>query len=248
MNLEYQRKNIIGFGLFLLLNLALSGFPTIKVFGQTPQISDQYPIVAEILSQPESPLQLAILDINNTNKLYQEISYSIENISNKEIFAYVILSSDEKGISGSGASFPRSFSAKEITPSSYIEQRTNLKPNPKIIFSVDYVEFVDGTSWGKDSQNRSILISAFKIGRRKGFERVKKLFAENSIDDFIKILSKPIVDLELPDKFKEEREKLGFGFLVGYKSIFSRLKLSYEKQGVGAIFVQIDDLEKLIKN
>ncbi|MDQ3633024.1 MAG: hypothetical protein M3405_00735 [Acidobacteriota bacterium] len=246
--MERQRKYLICFVTILLLNIGLSVVSSNKVFGQTPQISDQQPISAEVLGQPDSPLRLAIINVNNTQKTYQEIHYSIENTSDKEIFAYVILTSYKGVIGDTSARIPLSFPVGKLTEHSHFEQRANLKPDSAITFWVDYVEFTDGTSWGKDSQGRSKLILAVRIGQQKGFEQVKKLFAEQSIDEFIKILNKPIVDLKLPDKFREEREKVGFGFSVGYKSVFSRLKSSYEKHGVGAIFIQMDDLEKQIKN
>jgi hypothetical protein len=231
------------------LSLLLTAFLVTDSFGQTSENTyrNQASLEVEVTEQTDSPLLIVLSNVDNSAESYQIINFTIQNVSSKNIRAYVTLNSFEKSGGASGIStsiFDKPFEPRNITQDSHTEARANIHSTDKLYLTLDYVEFDDGSSWGKDSEKQSEYIAGTFEGQRNAVIQIKDLLIaqnKNALSDFLK---------QQPDAVKppvdesKGTEKWRRGFSSGYKSILFRLKIAYEKNGVEAVAQKLEDMEK----
>ena len=191
--------------------------------------------------QPDSPLQ--ILNTTKRERLSsnfqaQEITmitveFNIQNISNKPIRAYTIrefsreFDSDVGAVVSSYRLRPDGF----LKPNQFANEQIgefDLKPTPQSYkLGVDFIEFTDGTTWGKDLSNSSQLFAGIKSGIKKILESIKKLKQQGGFESLIKKIDE-MKELTSPDGQSDSEKR---GFRIGVNGIKSQIKRTYEKGG-----------------
>jgi hypothetical protein len=174
-----------------------------------------------------------------SNALKPSYSYSITNISNKTIRAYAIQSDIYFG----------SENAKEsgITLSYLIQQQQLLSPNVsrqeysggnstyseevnKIILSVDYVEFDDGTSWGANKYKSDEYVQGQRAGVKTAIDGFRKKLETSGFEALAEGIVEDSIEFALQaDKSKSSRWKTGFQSGIGF--IRNKLKEAIDKSG-----------------
>jgi hypothetical protein len=245
---EYSKKTyLIGFVFVILLNICLTIFLIKSVLAQTSDISKQKPLIVEIVAQNESPAVITSSSVDNTAELYQTVNYSVQNVSSKKIRAFVLLHADQSGIGGTSTSFFQSFIPGQIIQNSFIEERSNIKSNDKIFLSFDFVVFQDGSSWGRNSQKQSEYIFGHIEGQKDAVKYVKPLLADTNKDAVSKLLLQQLTDINPPALDGKKTAEWQRGFAVGYRFVIGRLQFAYEKQGMEAVRLKLEEVEKSIK-
>lgn len=229
------------------LNVLSAGFLLHTSFGQTSHTSKQKPLTVDIVAQPDSPVVITSINVDNTAESYQTVNYSVQNVSSKKIKASVLLHSDQSGIGATSTSFFQSFTPGQVIQNSFVEERSNIKPGGKIFLSFDFVVFQDGSSWGKDSQKQSEYIFAHLEGQKDAVKYVKPLLADTNKDAISKLLQQPLTDINPPNVDRQKSAEWQRGFVVGYRFVIGRLQFAYEKQGMEAVHSKLEEVEKAIK-
>lgn len=241
------KKYLFLFIFVMVLNVLLSGFLLHTSFGQTSDISKQKPLAIEIVAQTDSPAVITVINVDNTAESYQSVNYSVQNVSSKKIKAYVLLHTDKSGIGGTSISFFQSFTAGQIIQNSFIEERANIKSNGSVFLSFDFVVFQDGSSWGKDSQRQSEYIYGYIDGQKDAVKYVKPLLAETNKYAASKLFQQQLTGINPPTVDSKKSAEWQRGFAVGYRFVIGRLQFAYEKQGMEAVRLKLEEVEKFIK-
>ncbi|HLL99564.1 MAG TPA: hypothetical protein VK400_00790 [Pyrinomonadaceae bacterium] len=245
-----KRAYLSAFIFVMFLNAFLAVFLLRNVFAQISddKTKNQPPVIAEIVNQNNSPLRITITNVDNSNKDYQEINYSVQNVSNKDVRAYVVLHHSKSN--GDRGTTIRRFGTKLFHPNEFdnvrlSEERNLIKPDDALFLSIDYVEFDDGSSWGNDTARQSEYIAGSRAGWKEAVKQSKLIYNQKGTtlteflgQDSAEIISPP-VDTSQTSKWQE-------GFRSGYRAAIATLQKAYKNQGVKAVQIKLNEMEKAV--
>lgn len=244
-----KKTHLLGFVFVMLANLCLTIFLIQNILAQTSddKFKDQPPIIAKVLKQNESPLFITLIDVDNSNPNYQSVNYTVQNITNKPIRAFTLT-----GISKStGKIITRYLTVKLFQPTELdngeiIVERENIKLNEVLALSIDYVEFEDGSSWGKDYYQQSEKIVGERAGRKEVIRKLKDLVTSNDLAALSAFLDQDLSNIIVPETNSNQTDIWQKGFQFGYKStIFSLQRI--EKQNIKELSSKLNEMEKFVK-
>lgn len=162
-------KSVLVFMALVFFTFCLWLFP-----GHAAQQSQEI----SVETQQGVPLLILNPEINLTDPQLPQIKFELKNRSGKAVSAYAILlksnepnSSSEKvtlehSLAHSSTLRPNMSKAESIIAEDY------LQPVPGYTIAIDFVEFVDGSAWGKDKFRSAERLA----GRRAGFAVEKIAF------------------------------------------------------------------------
>lgn len=203
---------------------------------QTKDAPPQSKPSALVHSQPESPLRVTLLEFEASNPLRPVAKLMVTNMSEKPVQAYalrydsVTTSAKSSGVILTNAASTGSLlqpGLSETTGISDIEYSESLK---KLVISVDYVEFEDGTNWGADTYKSGQRLAGNRAGAQAALnqlsEMLKKHGSQYVVDNIDKLEILP--PLGQPDEWVR-------GFKTGLNSIRERIRQSYKWEGLHSI-------------
>ncbi|HMS42941.1 MAG TPA: hypothetical protein PKE69_22110 [Pyrinomonadaceae bacterium] len=224
-----KRVFLTAFVFIMILNISLVYVLINGVFAQSSdeKWKNQLPISVEISRQIESPLKITLINVDNSNLNYQAVNYSVQNTTNKAIRGFVILGSGKR----IGRIITSFFPIKTLQPGSilneqYVIERENIESKEELTLTVDFVDFVDGTFWGEDTQGQSEQILGQKVGAISATEQFINQIERNEFESLNDLMNKKLIDFEvsIPNIFNNKSENWRKGYISGYKSIISFLK------------------------
>lgn len=232
--LDISRKRYLAvFFVVMAANFGIGAYLLNTSFAQTADLTAQKTLSAEVLLEQGAPLSMSVDKVSNTEKDFQTIIYSAQNTNTKAVRAYVMLQKDSSGLGIAMTNyFYPAFAAGHSIKNSVSIERVNVKPDAKVYLFLDYVRFVDGTSWGADTERQSELIEGHLNGHGYAFSEIQQLLAENKDDVVGTLLTQEITSIN-PLTIDQTKSKLWQrGFVTGYRSTLSRLKRIFEKDGI----------------
>lgn len=248
-NLKLNKKTyMLAFIVVTILNVVLAGF---LLRAGLAQISDktlknQPPVKAEVLKQDDSPALITVINVDNSEEKDQTVKYSVQNVGSKKIRAYVLVLADKSDTGKVITNFFQSFEVGKIIQDSISEARVNIKSNT-LFLSLDYIEFEDGSSWGKDIQKQSEYLTGYKKGQRTAIDEIKSKLNNRNNEAISNLLKQEISEINPPNVDTTETVRWQNGFTGGYRFVLLRLQFAYEKRGIEAISSKLDEIEKFIK-
>jgi len=225
--------------IFLTIVFALFLISALDAFAQTE---------VSIYPQHYSPLQISNVvqrSEKSTDDMGREwekliVNFTLQNVSDKTIRAYTLrefsgeFDTDLGGVMsayklwGAGIFNPNQSSNEQIgESSSTLVTPGSTQVRERFKLAVDFIEFTDGSTWGKDLSNSAQQIAGIKTGIKTILESLKEPNQQGGIEAVIKTLNE-IKELPPPD---EERATWKRGFRIGANNIKSRLKRVYETEG-----------------
>ncbi len=168
------------------------------------------------------------------------VDFTLQNVGDKTIRAYTLREFSGEfdtdlgsvvfsyKLSAAGIFKPNKFSNEQIGESSstLVEPgSTQVRENFKL--AVDFIEFTDGSTWGKDLSNSAQQIAGIKTGIKKILESLKEPNRQGGIKAVIKTLN----EMKEPSPPDEQSEKWKRGFGIGAKTMKSIIKRAYEAGG-----------------
>jgi hypothetical protein len=208
---------IFGVGLYLTLRYGAG-----LVLAQAPVIS--------IIPQPDAPIRISLGKVVSDNPSAPAFEYSIVNVSHKPIRAHALRIDD--GLRGSLLSiltFP--LQSGQTQPGTYGD-KTSSPPPKGIEMSVDFVEFVDGTTWGPDTTNAAERVAGHYAGRRAERDRLLKLLEEGGTQAVISAIEADDVQI-VPQSRRSERWEENYRLGVKYYGL--GVRRTYKNEGVAAM-------------
>ncbi len=194
-----------------------------------------------VYPQPDSPLQ--ILNVvpssrKSTDDTGREwnmltVDFTLQNVGDKTIRAYTIREfSREFDTDLGGVIFSYKLSAEGILkPNQSSNQQigefgsTQVQENFRL--AVDFIEFTDGSTWGKDLSNSAQQLAGLKTGIKMVLESLKESNQQGGIEAVIKTLNE-MKELSPPD---EQSATWKRGFRSGSNTMKSIIKRAYETAG-----------------
>jgi hypothetical protein len=196
-----------------------------------------------VYPQPDSPLQISkisakwgVEEVGEGRKIPSLlVNYSLQNVSSKAIRAYAI-SVIEGDFGKPEDAFPdlaiptgcRQFLSPTQSRIATFHNISTIAPQGSVKMAVDFVEFTDGSTWGKGASYYAPLLTAFRNGVMAAYEYLQTVERNNGVDAVIKTLD------ELPS-LTAPKEADKFYFRTGAKAVGRRIKARYEKEGLKAI-------------
>jgi hypothetical protein len=195
-----------------------------------------------IYPQPDSPLQLTnvvtklrtSIDDKGQEWNMLTVEFVSRNVSDRTIRAYTIQQfqgeSDEivgmtqfsYAASPSGFIKPNQSRNEEIGECGYTKIPSNIK------LAVDFVEFSDGSTWGKDVSKSAEQLAGVRAAAKASLEYLKRINDQNSIEAIIKALDKT-KNFTPPENQSEIWKR---GFRSGTNNTKYRIKRAYENEGI----------------
>jgi hypothetical protein len=208
-----------------------------------------------IYPQPDSPLQISNV-VQRSEKFTDDmgrewekliVNFTLQNICDKTIRAYTLREFSGEfdthlgsviaayKLSGDEIFKPNQFSNEQIgESSSTLSTPSSTKFRENFKLAVDFIEFTDGTTWGKDLSNSAQQIAGIKTGIKKILESLKEANHQGGIEAVIKTLNE-MKELSPPDDQSTIWKR---GFRTGANSIKSSVKRAYETAGKKAAEIE----------
>lgn len=245
-----SKKFLLPFIFVMVLNTFLAVVLLRVSFAQTQNndFSSQHPVKVETLRQKGCPLKIMIVNVDNSGLSYQNINYSLQNLSDKPIRAYTLLGDGK----GNGKIITNFLSVELFQPNknefdSFPVERETIKENETVFLSIDYVEFADGSSWGSDSQGKSKEIAGQREGAKAAIQQLKNSIKNqkpNSENPVASLLTKDIQEISVDVPNTDQSDEWKKGFRRGYKTVIFVLQRERE-QGTANLTKKLDEMEKI---
>ena len=192
-------------------------------------VSAQAPVIS-IIPQPDAPIRISLGKVVLDNPSAPAFEYSIVNVSDKPIRAHALRIDD--GLRGSLLSILTvPLQSGQAQPGTYGDK--TFSPPPKgIEMSVDFVEFVDGSTWGPDTTNAAERVAGHYAGRGAERDRLLKLLEEGGTQAVITAIEADDVQT-VPQSGRSERWEQNYRLGVKYYGI--GLRRTYQNEGVAAM-------------
>jgi len=195
----------------------------------------------EVRTQAGVPITITSINVTSSNPKQPVFTYEVVNPSDKAVSAYAIRHDVTVGTTEtSGVSFtslwsisslldPQTRSPEEFGGTTYGAAVS------KVILSVDFVEFADGSTWGDDTFKMSEKLA----GRRAGGQATLKVFRDKSKTQGLIAVSDALEeDLSIaPQADKSPLWKEGFG--EGVRIVRVRLQHAKRKGGIPALDLEL---------
>jgi hypothetical protein len=127
MKLTRIRHSVI-LTIIFSIGLALTQSPA---FGQSSESGKQNTTVVESIPQPNSPLIITLTGLNNSYEHNLIINYSVKNIGEKKITAFIVTQYNPSASRDGGMDFFTPLAVGQTIDSWNIEPKIHLKPNSK---------------------------------------------------------------------------------------------------------------------
>jgi len=234
------RKHLSSILLTITINLLLAGY---LIYAHSPLSAEAFSNIRTISqsptvlvgTQPDSPLVITVGLVDTLDPLSPQITYAIQNISDKPIRAFTVLEETAtKSSRNKGSTIINITSATKILQRGQMEQNTFIghrfgDPLLTLTLSIDFVEFEDGTTWGQDTQQSAENLAGQRVGGRETIKKLRELMLTQGSVNVANLVSGKNVEIVAPPS--DQSEPWRYGFQTGHNVVLRRLKVAYEKGG-----------------
>lgn len=188
--------------------------------------------------QSDSPLNISVSQVRMIGATKPEIDFQVTNVGAKAIRAYSILveTKTEKArfvsslltnsLSTNKVLLPSMTSSDGFGGSEYLESVKSLT------LSIDYVEFADNTTWGKDEQKSAEKLAGQRAGSKIARQHFKGKLKDKNDVEVEGLLAKDF-DTEIPTPAGHS-DQWATGFRTGVDVTAHRLRKTKIKKGLAA--------------
>lgn len=236
----WSRKGLVGLLSTITLNVALIGvllhlqtYPFSTQAAQSPTVS-----VAE---QQDAPLMIIVDGYDVSNPSAPQVRYKVQNISGKAVRAYTILEEIVRGKSklpganivnlGKEPKFLQPMQTR--TESCDLPSPTDLSSQTDTVTSltlaVDYVEFGDGTTWGKDTRHSAEYLAGQREGKKATVKKIQEMRGKKGDAEVGELLKRKDAEVVAPPAGHSTEWE--YGFRVGHNAAMHRLRFAHSKGG-----------------
>jgi hypothetical protein len=197
--------------------------------------------------QPEAPLVISALRTVSWDGNNLEVAMDLVNVSSKSIRGYAIKQALQTEVQSGQVLFTSldinnkaALQPNQLTTTFDVYQASS-SDDLQLNFSVDYVEFSDGTKWGPDSAKSAERSEGQRAAGAILSQRLLKLLNNGRPTDVLSAIERGDANIEPPVGRSPEWKE---GFRFGGKSIEQRLKRA---QATGRLDAELRELADRFK-
>lgn len=195
--------------------------------------SSQAPDIV-ISTMPDAPLQLRVIEGEPIDSYEPEVKLMIVNTTPQTVTAYSLrYDLVSNGKLGRGGMDLTQFSTAQNALKSGESQETTLgggahysAPIERLVVSIDFVEFGDGSTWGADTYESKECLSGMRAGGRAAVDHLLRVFDAQGYTTFVEQLDRDSIDIPVPPGHSAKWEQ---GFRRGVSFIKGRTKRDLQK-------------------
>ena len=198
-------------------------------------------LTVQVESQPQSPLQFSSTKVLSPDPFSPNIEFTVINKGEKAIRAYTVtreLVTD--GGSRKAALFTHLAAQREVlqprqSKTGSVNEPYSPLPVRNVILSIDFVEFVNGETWGADVYNSAQRLAGQERGVAAALEHFRKVRAEKGASTLLEAVTSEEEEIAPPEGGSPEWQD---GFKTGVALM--RLRLKRAEQGGGLKGVELE--------
>lgn len=240
-----NRKGLASIFGMVTLNVSLILFLVHSTTVSSTTQTAQSPAVS-VAEQQDAPLTISVKGHDVSDPSAPQVKYKVQNISNKAVRAYTILEELMKSNGGrvtGGNVVNFSKEPKFLRPTQTRIETCDLSspgdPVTGVTLVVDYVEFGDGTTWGKDTRRSAEYLAGQREGWKGAIKKIQEI-REREGDYVVEELLR-IKDGQVASPSAGHSAEWEYGFRVGHNSALHQLRTAHMRGGVRAL---VSELEK----
>ncbi len=223
---------------FVLVGFVLISF-AFSSYGQSSDIDSSTvpPISIEILD-PTSP-GCCGGSVLGRDERPDPVGARLKNVGLIPIRAYAVITDVNGRKDVRFAIYP----SKPVEPGKDFTDSYVYDQSDKVSFSLDFVEFTDGSKWGNDSNEKSKLIDAYMEGWNLAIARIKKVLGEQEAAYFIRLVelieftsSGDPIGAPKPERVKSLKKD-------GYRVVVNSIRQMHTRTGEAVVVA--DKLEQM---
>jgi hypothetical protein len=200
----------------------------------------------QIAPQPDSPLRVTIQTVTASTSFEVAADLAVTNIGDKSISSFAVRHDDylqggskASGVtlvtaaSVNGALLPNASNPVSTGAHKYSEEVV------KIILSIDFVEFTDGTTWGEDKEKSAELLAGRRAGAKTAREKLSERFQKEGAASVAQAIERDGGG----EEFAPPSDKSLIwqrGYTNGVKSIYARVRHAKSQGGLEKIKEAVD--------
>jgi hypothetical protein len=195
-------------------------------------------LTVQIQPQPQSPLQISSTKILSSDPFSPNIEFTVTNKGGKGIRAYTVTRELETdGGSRKAAIFTQLTNQREIlqpgqSRSGGIKESYSPVFVNGVVLSIDFVEFDDGGTWGKDTYNSAERLAGQRAGGRNALEHLRKVREEKGATALLEAIESEGGEIATSEGHSAEWQD---GFKSGVALAHFRLKKASQENGVKGV-------------
>lgn len=246
-NILKSKKFLLLFIFVMALNVFLAVVLLRETFAQKQNREFVFntPIKVQAIFQKDCPLQIMVINVDNSNQDSQTVNYRLQNLSNKPIRAYTLLSDERNGQIITNSFTTELLQVGKHQFSSFLVKQE--KEDETISLSIDYIEFADGSSWGIDKEETSKEIAGEREGRIAAIKQLKDSIKNQNMTSSYNgknLLEQDVRELSIDIPKTNQSDKWKAGFRGGYKAVISLVQMSNIKE-TQTLMQKLDEMEKV---
>lgn len=185
-----------------------------------------------VRAQADAPLRISSVVDNSDDTDTPLVEFVVENVGAKPVLAFWV--SYDMVVRGTSVTLGRGVNANKqelILPPG--KRRALAVSNPdkeKVVLSVDFVEFADGSTWGANTAQYAESLAGERAGARAEAERLMTLLKTGGLRAVEKAAAEKV---NYPDLTTESRREVSF--LIGVSTTRFRVLRASEKGELSAV-------------
>jgi hypothetical protein len=186
----------------------------------------------EIINEPDSPVRLSNINtklIPGNNSTALEFYSVVKNAGDKAVSVYAVRFERAPAADGGCLTIVEKSLGKALRPGKTEGHSTwrGYQALDTWRVSVDFVEFTDGTTWGKDSCKSAEMLVATRAGARAARKLLTDVFTRDGADAVIKLIQSDF-DIDVPSGEPWQWQE---GYRGGFKGYLERIKSAVQEWG-----------------
>lgn len=199
-------------------------------------------LTVQVEPQPESPLQITATKVLSSDPFGPQIEFKVTNTGGKGIRAYTVsreLVTD--GGSQTAATLMTLTTQRKIlqprqSTSAVVNEPSSSDPIQTITLSVDFVEFVNGETWGNDTYNSADRLAGQRAGGRAAYEHFRRLLTQKGFPAMSEAVASEGEDVAPPQQNSPEWRD---GFRRGFGLVRVRLDKAKKEGGLKKVELEL---------
>lgn len=189
-----------------------------------------------IQAQEDSPLQIIAANVRSADPHSPRFDFAVVNKGTVPVRAFTVLREISPG-NLQAATITHMTSQKDVlqpgqSKTVLVNEGTSGQPVEKILLSVDYVEFTDGSAWGDDAFKSAQRLAGQRAGALAALDHFRQISESKGASALIRSVGEDTIGVPQLQANTDEWKQ---GFDIGVGVVRQRLQKAAERGGIDEV-------------